>query len=165
MKAQSLERVLQEQLALYEKYLELSTQDSALIAALKIDDLEKNNKLKTTIVLKLQVMDEARRNVVKQIASAFGLKEERIKIEDLCRVLSNNEGARLVELRQKLKTVIEKAKEVQANTTALAHASLAWVNGSMATLSNLMGLSPTYNPQGKVTNSGSYGSRNVEKRA
>ncbi len=164
MKSNSLERVLQEQLALYEKYLELASQDAELMAKLKIDELERNNKLKTTIVLKLQAMDEARQNVVRQIAKAFNLKEEKIRVEDLCRVLSTSEGNRLMELRQKLRVVIQKAKDIQSNTTALAHASLGWVNGSMAALSGLMGAVATYNPQGKVPAAETYGSRSVEKR-
>lgn len=163
--SQSLERVLQDQLDLYENYLNLLTKDEDLMAHLKIEELELNNKLKTTIFLKLQTMDEARKTVVKQMSKAMDLPEERVTLEDIARKLSSLQSGRLLELRKKLKAVIARAKAMQVNTSALAQTSLTWINGSMRSFQGLMAPAPVYSAQGKVQNSENFTGRSVEKRA
>lgn len=161
----ALERVLQEQLSLYEGYIELCALDSGFMAKLQIEELERNNKAKTTILLKIQTMDEARKCAVRQLAMAFGLAEDKVRIEDLSRVLNKTEGEKLNQLRTRLRAVIEKAKSVQEKSAHLAQASLAWINGSLASFQGLVGTVPTYGPQGKVNTAPTFAGRHVEKRA
>ncbi len=162
--SESLENVLQEQLRLYEQYLDLLTRDGDLMAHLKIEELEHNNKMKTTVFLKLQTMDEARKNAVRQLATEVGITEDRITLEVLARRLSAFQSSRLLELRKKLKSVIERARSLQVNTSALAQTSLTWINGSMRALQGLMATSPVYSAQGKVQNEQAFTGRSVEKR-
>jgi len=160
-----LERVLAEQLKLYEQYAECLKSDREYMAKLKVEELEKNNKLKNTLLLKVQAMDEARKAYVKQIALEKQIPEENVKIADLCRVLSPDVSARLQNIRDRLQAAIHSLKKVQTETTLLAHSSLAWINSSMATLKSLLTPTGTYNLQGKVDHPHVFAGRVVERQA
>jgi hypothetical protein len=161
---QGLEQVLQQQLELYSDYMTHLNADVNLMSKLHIDELEKNNKAKTTLLLKIQTMDQARQNLVKQIAKANNLKEEQITIEDICKTLSTETSQRLLQLRTKLQNLIQELKLVQANASNLANASLVWINSSMSTLKQLLTPSATYNPQGQVGEPGMFSGRTVERQ-
>ncbi len=159
-----LEKVLMEEIDLYEKYLGFLQSDSEFMTKLKIDELENNNKSKTTLLLKIQAVDQARQTLVKNIAQSKGIKEEKIKIQDLCGALTPTESARLLKLRDRLSALVDQLKKIQGQTTQLAHTSLAWINSSMATLQRMLTPTGTYNPQGRVDKPGLFSGRVVEKQ-
>lgn len=160
---EALEKVLTEEIELYKNYISLVESDKERMSQLNIDELEKNNKAKGTVLLKIQTVDQARQNLVKQIADVHKISVEKITIEDICRVISSGEAHRLKTLRAKLVGAIEYLKKVQDETTALATASLGWINGSMETLKRLLTPSGTYGPQGKVGRPNVFSGRMVEK--
>ncbi|MBN8554907.1 MAG: flagellar export chaperone FlgN [Deltaproteobacteria bacterium] len=160
-----LEQVLKQQLELYATYLTHLKADAELMAHLKIDELEKNNKAKTTLLLKIEAMDQARKNFVKQIARNLEIKEDQVTIAEICKNLSTTAAQKLLDLKAKLHTLIAELKMVQENTSNLANASLIWITGSMSTLKQLLTPTALYNPQGQVSQTGMFSGRNVERQA
>lgn len=161
----ALERVLESQVELYEQYGLHIQADRELMSRLKVSELEQNNKIKNTLLLKLQAMDQARQSLVKRIAADHKISEEVVTIKDICRVLSGEMSERLLSVRDRLQASIEKLKELQDENTQLASASLSWINGSMATLKRLLTPVGTYNLQGQVDHPSTFAGRNVEKLA
>lgn len=161
----ALEQVLRQQIEMYEQYEGHLRADQELMSKLKIAELEQNNKMKNTLVLKLQAMDQARQALVKQVAAQYKISEEVVTIRDICKVLSTEVSDRLLALRERLLTIMQSLKGLQEQTTTLANASMQWVNGSMATLKKLLTPTGTYNIQGQVDHPSVFSGRNVERRA
>ncbi|MDB5038413.1 MAG: hypothetical protein JWQ35_1941 [Bacteriovoracaceae bacterium] len=162
---ESLEKVLLEQLEHYEKYAEHLHQDRELMARLKIDQLEQSNKIKNTLLLKIQTMDRARQNLVKQIAKDYNISEANIRISDICRAVGGQSSSRLFQIRDRLNKTMETLRGIQNQTQLFAHTSLAWINGSISALKGLLTPSGTYNLRGKVDRPGMFAGRTVEKQA
>lgn len=160
----ALEEVLRQQIDLYEQYENHLRADQDLMAKLKITELEQNNKMKNTLVLKLQAMDQARQTLVKQVAVYYKISEEVVTIKDICKVLSTDVSDRLLALRDRLHAIMISLKHLQEQTTTLANSSLQWVNGSMIALKKLLTPNSTYNIQGQVDHPTLFSGRNVEKR-
>ncbi len=162
---QSLEKVLADQLEAYEAYARLVKEDEENMAHLRLDKLEHNNKLKATILLKIQIMDEARQNLVKQVAERFNLPKDKVRIADICRAIGGPVSHRLTELRTRLHTVINSLQDLQERTTLLANTSLSWINSSVNTLKGLLTPTGTYNTRGHIDKPGMFAGRTVEKQA
>lgn len=161
---ESLERVLLDQLELYEQYAVLLKGDAERMARLKIDELEQSNKEKNTILLKIQTMDKARQNLVRQISKTLNLSEESVKMTDICKVIGGQMSQRLHQVRDHLHAIISDLKNVQEQTTLLADTSLAWINGSLTALKGLLTPVGTYNFHGKVDDAKLFAGRTVEKQ-
>ncbi len=162
---ESLEGVLQEQLNLLTQYKDALAKDHAHIAKLELEELEKSNKAKTTLLLKIQAMDQARENFVKQTAELLKLKLERVRLDDICKVVTADAAKRLRSLKDDLTTTVDELKKLQEETQAMAGSSLTWINGSLQTLKNLLTPSATYNLQGQVDHPNMFAGRTVERRA
>lgn len=160
---EELEKVLQQEIDLYRQYAEALTKDADLMASLKIDELEKSNKVKNTLLLKVKALDQARQNLVRQFAAAHQMTEENIRIADICERVSAVEAKRLKSLRDELQKIVLELKGVQHSTAALAQTSLNWVNSSIASLHRLLSPTGTYNLQGKVEREEHFTGRVVVK--
>lgn len=158
-----LEQVLAQEVELYRQYAASLKSDAELMTKLKIDELEKSNKSKNTLLLKIKAVDQARQNLVRQFAVAHGMPEDQIRIVNICEKVSSEEGKRLKSLADQLTIIVAELKTVHSNTAALANASLGWVNSSIATLHRLLSPTGTYNLQGKVERESHFTGRVVEK--
>src|SRR5690606_7627244 len=90
-----LEDVLQEQLGLYIKYTDHLKADRELMTKLNVGELEHNNKVKSTLLLKLQAMDQARQNLVRQVSKELGIPEGKVKLDDICSKLGSAKSLKL----------------------------------------------------------------------
>src|SRR5688500_12265953 len=108
-----LEKVLLEQLNLYCQYRDLLKADGALMTALKIDELEKNNKAKSTILLKIQAMDQARESWVGKVADLYKLTREKVRLSDICAAAGGDVAKRLNTLRDALQNTMSELKVIQ----------------------------------------------------
>ena len=160
---EELEKVLRQEVELYRQYADILMQDSTVMTKLNIDELEKNNKVKNTLLLKIKALDQARQNLVRQFAVSKGMTEERIRLIDICQKVSPAEAKRLLALRDQLEAIVTELKTVHTNTAALAQASLNWVNSSISTLHRLLSPTGTYNLQGKDEREAHFVGRVVEK--
>jgi exonuclease VII large subunit len=161
----ALEGVLSEQLEAYETYASYVRQDEENMAKLRLDQLEQNNKLKATILLKIQTMDRARQNLVRQISKKYQLQEEKVQIADICRAVGGQMSLRLSELRERLHRVMMNLKDLQSRTQLFADASLSWINGSVNALKGLLSPAGIYTPQGRLEKPGMFVGKRVEKQA
>lgn len=161
---EDLEKVLKQEIDLYREYAGTLTRDAELMNKLNIEELEKSNKTKNTLLLKIKALDQARQNLVRQMASAHSIPEEHTRLVDLCEKLTKEEAKRLLALRDELQGLIQELQNAHLHTTALATASLNWVNSSMATLHRLLSPTGVYNPQGKVERDSHFTGRVVEKQ-
>lgn len=161
---EELEKVLLEEIQLYEKFTEHLESDESFMSKLQIDDIEASNKAKATLLLKIQALDEARQNLVKQIAQEKGLAEENIKLADICEKLAKPQSDRLMKLRERLQSVIRNLQELQNNTYSLVRSSLSWIEGSMETLKRLLTPVATYNYRGKVEDPQAFSGKVVENK-
>lgn len=159
----ALENVLLEQLDAYETYARLVQEDEENMARLRLDKLEHNNKLKATLLLKIQTMDQARQNLVRQIARRHQLNEESVRIQDICKAIGGQSSERLTQVRGRLQQVIQSLRQLQERTSLLAETSLSWINSSVNTLKGLLTPSGTYNPRGRIEKPGMFSGRTVEK--
>src|SRR5690606_12809993 len=124
-------------------------QDADLMSKLNIEELEKSNKAKDTVLLKIRAVDQARHLLVKQIAAKHQLPVEQVKLTDLCKYSSPNQSERLLKLRTRLFDIIGELRLIQEQTYCLATTSLKWINGSMSSLKGLFTPASTYSSQGQ----------------
>lgn len=160
-----LEKVLMNEIHLYESYAEQLEKDTDLMVALKIDELEQSNKTKATLLMRIQAVEEGRQLLVKKIAEEKGLSPEGVKVSDICERIDQRDGEKLLKLREKLLEVIGRIHDIQNQAGQLVQSSLSWIEGSMATLKRLLSPSGTYNSRGKVDHPQSFAGRVVENKA
>lgn len=160
-----LEEVLSREIDLYEEYLSLLKGDLDLMARLNIEELETSNKAKTTILLKVQAIEEARQKLVSQISQEKSISEEKVKITDICKTLPEDSSKRLMSLRDRLAFVMKSIRDMQDQATAFAETSLCWIDGSMETLKRLLAPTSIYNARGKVDEPDSFAGRKLESKA
>jgi flagellar biosynthesis/type III secretory pathway chaperone len=161
---EALEKVLLSELEMYEQFAAYVRNDTELMSKLQIDQLEQSNKAKNTLLLKIQTLDQARQNLVRQIATQLQIPEDKVRIAEICKVVGGHSSKRLSQIRERLHSTIENLKEVQGQTSLLANASLGWINGSLTALKGLLTPVGTYNFQGKVEANGMFSGRTVERQ-
>lgn len=159
-----IEKVLAQEIEFFQQYLAALKLDNDLMSKLQINELEQNNKVKNTILLKLKAMDQARQNLVKQFAASNQIPETEVRILDICARATAEEAQRITALKDELQRITAEIHEVQGKTAALAQASLNWVNSSISTLKKMLTPAATYNLQGKVGNDEVFAGRVVEKQ-
>lgn len=160
-----LEKVLKQEIELYTNYADALIKDTEFMSALKVEDLEKNNKHKNTILLKMKALDQARQNLIRQFAASKALNVQEVKLLDVCAHMDKVEADRLKKLREELQTVVSRLQKVQHQTATLAQTSLGWVNSTIATLQKMLSPAGTYNLQGKIGQEGTFAGRVVERQA
>jgi|GEM_PF-7093524 len=160
-----LKGVLTQEIQLYENYARHLEGDTDLMIRLQTEELEASNKAKATILLKIQVVEQARQQLVVQIASETGMAQESIRITDLCKLLQEDDERILLELREKLQKVIAHIREIQDSATHLVKASLTWIDGSISNLKRLLTPSGVYNARGRVDRPDTFSGRVVENKA
>jgi hypothetical protein len=161
---EDLERVLKQEIALYREYASVLNSDTELMAKLKVEELEKNNKTKNTLVLKMKTFDQARQTMIKQFAALHGISSDSVKLADICEHLQKDDAKRLLALRDELKEIIKSFEGLQRSTASLAQTSLVWVNSTISTLHRMLSPTGTYNLQGKVDGETLFAGRVVEKQ-
>ncbi len=159
-----LEKVLAQEIDLYRKYSKTLNDDIQWMTKLNVEELEKNNKAKNTLLLKIKALDQARLNLIKKFAIQHGIAEDKIRLTDICEKVTPAEGKRLKVLKDELHAIVTELQQAQIGTAHLAQASLNWVNSSIATLHRLLSPTGTYNPQGKVDRETHFTGRVVEKQ-
>jgi hypothetical protein len=160
-----LERALHEEIHLYEDFAERLAADVDLMSNLKIEDLEKSNKSKATILLKIQSVEEARKILVSKIAQQKGLSSESVRLTDICQTLDAKDSKKLLSLREKLLAVIFRIREIESEAHQLTRSSLTWIEGSMATLRRLLSPTGVYNQKGRIDSLSKFSGRVVENKA
>lgn len=160
-----LQDVLAEEISLYEKYRDQLQMDTDFMVKLNLESLEQSNKIKNTLLLKIQTTDQARQNVVKQLAAQHDIQGDKIHIKEICEHLSVDESGRLMNLKEKLCEVRDSIQELREENQLLANSSLAWINGSMSSLHQILSPGQVYNGRGKVDAKSAYAGRKVEKHA
>lgn len=159
-----LERVLQEELKLYEAYALSLKKDMEYMAQLKIDALEQANKEKNTLLLKIQTLDQARQNLVHQLGIELGLPTDQIRVTDLCEKISKEDGERLLRIRNRLHEVVRQIQAEGERAQMLANGSLSWMNSAVTKLQSLLTPHSTYSAVGKVDGHQTFVGRMVVKQ-
>lgn len=160
----SLEQVLGQEIALYDEFSTHLTEDTKAMIKLDLQTLEKNNKAKNTLILRIRATDQARQNLVAQIAGMHSIQGEKIRIQDICTALSLRQSEKLMALRDKLLSVRDRIRDIQEENKLLANSSLAWINGSMAALNEMLDPAQVYDGQGKVSPKNTYAGKRVVKQ-
>jgi len=160
-----LERVLSQEIELYESYATQLANDADLMTRMKIEELEQSNKAKATILLKIETLDQLRQRIVHEVAQNFGIAEEKVRITDICEHLEEEKSTSLLNLRKRLHAVTEQIRHIQSEASSFVNTSLSWIDGSMSTLKRLLTPTGTYNAQGRVDHPSSFAGRTVENKA
>lgn len=163
--AENLANVLSDEIALYEKYRDQLKNDQTLMTSLKIEELEESNKAKATLLLKIQTLDQARHQLVTQIAKERGLAEEKVRVRDICEKLSRDESQMIMNLRSRLISTIESIRSIQEEAQVFVQSSLTWMDGSMRQLRNLLSPAGVYNAQGRVGKPQNFSGHVLENKA
>ena len=163
--AQELADVLMQEIEHYETYLEYLAGDEERMVTLRTEELEESNKAKATLLMKIQTMEQARKKIVEKISTEKNIAADQVKLRDLCKHLKVDDGEILLSLRERLIAVVEKIRKVQLEASYLVASSLTWVDGSMATLKQMLMPTGVYNNTGKVNDKSAFSGRVVENKA
>lgn len=163
-KISELEKVLLEEIKLYESYAEVLGADTDLMTQMNIDELEQSNKRKATLLLKIDAVDQLRQRTVQEVAQELGIPEEKVRLKDIAEHLSGSGSESLLSLRDRLKSVTNKIRTIQADASGFVQSSLSWIDGSMSTLKRLLTPTGTYNARGRVDHPSSFAGRVVENK-
>lgn len=159
-----LAQVLLHEIELYESYYTYLQGDTERMVQLKVEELEQSNKAKATILLKIQAAEQGRQKLVDKIVTEKSIAKENVRIHDICETLNTSDREQLFALREKLTAIVQKIRKLQEEASYLVRSSLTWIDGSMASLKQILTPTGVYDARGKVDKPGMYAGHVLENK-
>ena len=147
---QELITILDKELALYRRLLQLLREEKKIMVDYSIDDLGRSNMEKETIGLKLRLLEESRLMLMKRLSPYIDKEPEEITLDDLCEKAEDPLASEIAARRTALKAEIAGVREHNERNRALALHSLSHIQGMINLVRAMNSGSPTYEPTGSI---------------
>lgn len=144
---EKLINILEEELGLYKKILEVSNNKTALLKNNKVSELETTTKEEENLVASVIEKEKVRIQEVKNICKRYGKPEKSLKIEELCEFIDDSKEE-LMNLKSEIIKVLEELKNVNKINSVLINSSLEYINFTVNMLTETS-KKPTYEAKGQ----------------
>jgi flagellar biosynthesis/type III secretory pathway chaperone len=143
-----LVRLLEEELSLHKELLANVASERDILRRFAVRELDENSKSKETLILKIRLMEEARRNVSAQLARSLN-EEEDLSLSRIADSAPQPWKNRLQELQTELVDVMGQIQSLNSRN----HSMASYATGTMTHLLSLFafatGESGTYDQAGR----------------
>ena len=143
-----LVRLLEEELTLHKELLANVTSERDILRRFAVRELEENSKSKETLILKIRLMEEARRNLTAQLARSLN-EEEDLPLSRIVVSAPQPWKKRLEELRTELMDVMGQIQELNSRNRSLALYATGTMTHLLSLFSFAAGKSGTYDHAGR----------------
>lgn len=145
-----LDQSLDDLIKVYRSLLNTIRNEKEILISSNLEELEKSNKSKETILLKVRKMDEARQKVTKELAESEGLDPEVTRLLDFAKHFGGEEGDRLRKLHSVLDLLLTRIQEINQNNEVLVKVALDNVTGGISNIRDSLSENKVYKKGGAV---------------
>ncbi len=145
---------LNEQLEYYSELAAIGLEKTGVIVKNDVESLSKINTVENMLVVRLEKLDKKNREILNDIIMVTGKQIDKVTVKNVAKLLSNEEGAELERLTQKLYDVATEMKETNEKNKILVDTSLEYADFSMNVLREVYDteVKVTYDKNGKINN-------------
>jgi flagellar biosynthesis/type III secretory pathway chaperone len=146
--------VFEDQSDLHQSLISVLRDEKAAIVGSKLFELNKANKDKETLILKIKKLEDKRFDLASTLANSLDDESDDLTLEKLCKITNEPYSSRLNHCRENIMSSISKVKEINDGNKILLTNSIKTIRGSLTLLNNLMTSSSNavYYPSGKIEN-------------
>ena len=146
--------VFEDQSDLHRSLISVLRDEEAAIVGSKLSGLNKANREKETLILKIKKLEDKRFDLVSTLANSLGDERHDLTLEKLCKITNEPYSSRLNSCRENLMLSISKAKELNNSNKILLNNSIEFIRNSLTLFNNLMTSrsNAVYYPSGKIEN-------------
>ena len=151
---ENLISVFEEQIDLHRSLIAVLNDEKASIMGSQLSGLNKANKEKETLILKMKRLEDKRSDLVSTLAHLLNTGCDHPTLKELCKMTNEPYSSRLTICREKLRSLISNIKELNEGNKNLIFSSIEFVRGSLTLFNNLMTsrTNSVYYPSGKIEN-------------
>ena len=146
--------VLEDMSDLHRSLISVLRDEKAAIVGSKLFELNKTNKEKETLILKIKKVENRRFDLVSTLANLLDNGSHDLTLEKLCKTTNEPYSSRLNHCRESLMLSISKVNELNDRNKVLLTNSIGFIRGSLTLYNNLMPsrTHSVYYPSGKIEN-------------
>ena len=146
--------VFEELFDLHRSLISALLDEKAAIVESKLFELNKANKEKETLILKIKKLEDKRFDLVSTLSNSLDDELLDFTLEKLCRITNEPYSSRLHHCRENLLLSISQVKELNDSNKVLLTNSIEFIRGSLTLFDNLMTSrsNSVYYPSGKIEN-------------
>lgn len=154
---ENLIEILNSESAEYEKLAELADRKTPIIVKGDIDNLGKITEDEQEIVARIQKQEKLRKEALADIANVVNRDVETLKLINLIQMLEKQPAQQkmLIEAQKRLKTAIDRMRELNDKNSILLNDALDMVNFNLKMIQGLKSAPQTANYTRNAYNSGS----------
>jgi flagellar biosynthesis/type III secretory pathway chaperone len=143
--------VLDQETQLVKRLVEVLQADQQRVVKQDIAGLETSNREKEGLVLRLQAIEQSRRQLTEQIGGALGLTADELRVSKICPLLGP-EGVQLENAADRLRAVAGGLAELVAVSRGFLEQSILGIRGMLSLIQSLHSPAPeTYDANGHIT--------------
>lgn len=139
---------LEELTKLYRQLLEVVRKERELLISADIAELEKNNSLKDSLIMKVRLADQLRIKRAEEAAEAVGADARNPRLLEIARRVDGAQGDRLRVLHASLETLLTRIAEINRGNEEYAQSALRTLNGAMNDIKETLTGKKTYERKG-----------------
>lgn len=147
---EKLLNILEEEIELYKKILDVSKNKTTLLKENKVKELEATTKEEEILVADVIEKEKIRIQEVKNICRRYDKPEKSLKIEELCEFVDNSKEE-LLDAKKEIVNLLNELKEVNELNSTLINSSLEYINFAVNMLTETAP-NTIYQPGGKQQN-------------
>ena len=148
---------LDKETALYQDLLLLLQREKEAVVGRALDDLNKSNKKKETLILQARVFEEARLVMLDKLGKQTGIPSNKLTLSYLSDVVEEPYSTRLKAHRSNLLSLFHSIQDINRVNEGLISHSLDCIAGSWSLLSNMVSSGSIYLDTGQIQNGNKNG--------
>ena len=139
--------ILGEQTTRYEELLWLSLEKRDVIITNDVEALQKINHLENMVISQNQRLEKNRLSIVSDMAIALNQKEDELTLAKMIELMEGKEEQLpLIEVRDRIKSVLGELREVNTQNGQLVHNALEHIEFTTNVIRSSLGHQPTVYP-------------------
>lgn len=147
---EDLVTLLQKEVGLYGRLLDLMTQERSAVLSKDMDLLRDNTEDKTSLLLKIRDVEGERQTMVQDLAESLGRSATGLRLRDLSRAAQEPYASQLEACRTHLSGLAKSISEAGARNVKLINHSLDLVRNSFSFLRQLTSPDTVYQHTGRM---------------
>jgi len=149
----SLLHVLNEETRLYRLALELSQKENESMVGSHLDAFRETTERKTSLVVKIQELEQDRQVIIKDLAEALGQPSDGFNLGKLAQMVEETYARKLRDCRSNLVNLINALSEINSRNREFISHSLKVIKSGFLFLNNLTASNTVYQCSGRMMTS------------
>ena len=147
---QELVRVLDGELEQYRDLLGLLCAQREHFAAGDIKSFEENGKQQETAVLKIKILEEARKSIVSNLARYAGIPHEGVTLKKLAALVDSPNSERYISYQREIISLVRELESLKESNAYLIQHALRYVSGVLSIFASAHATDPEYSSSGHL---------------